>query len=161
MDNQTPSYKHGNMGMKNPIAAACIVLTLLFQVSRAADVGDFPQVDRAMQELIANHEIAGAVTLVADKDRILHESAVGQTNIEKSEAMKPDAIFWIASMTKPVTATAIMILQKRGSCRSMIRYPNTSPSSAISKARMANHGLCCLNICSRTRRAWSAKRPPT
>ena len=114
MDSQTPLCKHGNMGMKNPIAAACIVLTLLVQTSRAADIGDFPQVDRAMQELITNHEIAGAVTLVADKDHILHESAVGQANIENSEAMKPDAIFWIASMTKPVTATAIMILQEEG-----------------------------------------------
>jgi len=100
--------------MKNLLAAACIVLTQLVGLVRAADAGDFPQVDRAMQEQIANHEIAGAVTLVADKDRILHESAVGQANIEKSEAMKPDAIFWIASMTKPITATAIMILQEEG-----------------------------------------------
>ena len=72
------------------------------------------QVSQQMQAFIAEHEIAGAVTLVATKDRFVQLEAVGQANVAKDEPMRPDAIFAIASMTKPVTATAILILQDEG-----------------------------------------------
>jgi len=75
---------------------------------RVAEISDAlrPQIDR--------HEIAGAVTFVAGHDRVLHLDAVGQADIAKNEPMKSDSIFWIASMTKPITATAVMMLQEEG-----------------------------------------------
>lgn len=54
------------------------------------------------------------VTLVATRDRVVQFEASGQANISRSEAMKPDALFWIASMTKPLTATAVLMLQDEG-----------------------------------------------
>ena len=71
-------------------------------------------VPEAMKKFVDDHEISGAVTLVATRDRFVQLEAVGSADLEKGTPMKPDTIFWIASMTKPVTATAILILQDEG-----------------------------------------------
>lgn len=73
-----------------------------------------PGVSEAMLKAIEKQEIAGAVTVVATKDSILHMDAVGFANIEKKKPMKTDTLFWIASMTKPVTAVALLMLQDEG-----------------------------------------------
>ena len=57
-----------------------------------------------MRQFVAAKEISGAVTLVATPDRIVHLDATGQADIDEGKPMRPDTIFWIASMTKPVTA---------------------------------------------------------
>src|SRR4030095_8153321 len=54
------------------------------------------------------------VVLVATRDGVKRVEAVGQADVEKNVPMREDSIFWIASMTKPVTATAIMMLQDDG-----------------------------------------------
>ncbi len=71
-------------------------------------------VDAAMNEAIGEKEIAGAVTLVADEKSILHLSATGMADLEKQKPMATDALFWIASMTKPITGTAAMMMQEEG-----------------------------------------------
>jgi CubicO group peptidase (beta-lactamase class C family) len=73
-----------------------------------------PAVFAAMQECVARHEIAGAVTLVATPDSLLHCDATGFADIAAKKPMTTDSIFWIASMTKPLTATAILMLQDEG-----------------------------------------------
>jgi CubicO group peptidase (beta-lactamase class C family) len=75
---------------------------------------DLPAVDAAMQGMVDSHEIAGAVTLVATKDSILHLGATGLADIAAKRPMQPDTMFWIASMTKPVTGVAILMLQDDG-----------------------------------------------
>jgi CubicO group peptidase (beta-lactamase class C family) len=67
-----------------------------------------------MQGFVDRQEIAGAVTLVGRHDRILSQEAVGRRNIEADLPMQPDTLFRIASMTKPITAIGIMILQDEG-----------------------------------------------
>lgn len=82
-----------------------------------AQSGDAPAIsgvrDR-MQTFIAANEIAGAVTLVADPEGIVHLMAQGDADVAAQKPMKPDTIFWIASMTKPVTATAVMMMVDSG-----------------------------------------------
>ncbi|MBX6313474.1 MAG: beta-lactamase family protein [Isosphaeraceae bacterium] len=73
-----------------------------------------PAIAEAMRRFVADREIAGAVTLVATPDRIVHLNATGQADIAADRPMRPDTIFWIASMTKPITATAVMMLQDEG-----------------------------------------------
>lgn len=70
-----------------------------------------PGVGEAMQGMIDAREIAGAVTLVATKDEIIHLHATGFADVEEEIPLKPDTLFWIASMTKPITATAVLMLQ--------------------------------------------------
>jgi CubicO group peptidase (beta-lactamase class C family) len=73
-----------------------------------------PGIGTAMQEMIARNEIAGAVTAVVTKDRVLHLDATGFADVAAKRPMTPDALFWIASMTKPVTGVAILMLQDEG-----------------------------------------------
>jgi CubicO group peptidase (beta-lactamase class C family) len=68
----------------------------------------------ALQPFVDAHSIAGAVTLVASKDKVLDLETVGYADIAGQKAMKPDDLFWIASMSKPMTATALMILVDEG-----------------------------------------------
>jgi CubicO group peptidase (beta-lactamase class C family) len=67
-----------------------------------------------MKGFVESNEISGSVTLVADGEKILHLSAAGLADIEKDRPMTANSIFWIASMTKPVTATAVMMMQEEG-----------------------------------------------
>ncbi len=73
-----------------------------------------PKIAAAMQEMIAAKEVPGAVTLVATRDRVTHLAATGQAGPEGNRPLREDSIFWIASMTKPITGTAIMMLQDEG-----------------------------------------------
>jgi CubicO group peptidase (beta-lactamase class C family) len=67
-----------------------------------------------VRPFVEQHEIAGAVTLVATPDRVVHLDAIGRADISANKPMHADAILWIASMTKPITATAVMMLQDEG-----------------------------------------------
>jgi CubicO group peptidase (beta-lactamase class C family) len=68
----------------------------------------------ALQPFIDRHVLAGAVTLVATKDKILSHEAVGFMDVKAQTPMRPDALFWIASQSKPITATAVLMLVDEG-----------------------------------------------
>jgi CubicO group peptidase (beta-lactamase class C family) len=59
-------------------------------------------------------EISGAVTLVATRDRILHLAAVGRSDLATGRKMERTDLFWIASMTKPMSAAAAGMLVDDG-----------------------------------------------
>jgi len=63
-----------------------------------------------MQQFVDRGEIAGAVTLVGRRDRVVSLEAVGYRDLAAKAPMQPDTMFRIASMTKPITAAGIMIL---------------------------------------------------
>src|SRR6266436_1088741 len=67
-----------------------------------------------MEQFVKDKQIAGAVTLVMRQGKLVHFAAVGSADVAHERPMHRDAIFEIASMTKPMTATAIMILQDEG-----------------------------------------------
>jgi CubicO group peptidase (beta-lactamase class C family) len=79
-----------------------------------ANAPALPGVTSAMQEMISKNEIAGAVTVVVSKDKVLHLESSGFADIAKKKPMTPDTVFWIASMTKPVTGVAVLMLQDEG-----------------------------------------------
>ena len=68
----------------------------------------------ALQPFVANHTLAGAVVLVASSDRVLALDAVGYMDITAKRPMRTDALFWIASQSKPMTAAALMMLVDEG-----------------------------------------------
>ena len=86
---------------------------LLPAVSPAQDL-PFAGIKPAMQKFVDDGDLAGAVTLVGNKDGILNHEAVGQRDLADQSPMQKDALFRIASMTKPITAIAIMILVDEG-----------------------------------------------
>ena len=71
----------------------------------------------AMQKHIDAGEIAGVVTLVARRGRIVHFEAYGYSDIAKRTPMRTDAIFGLASSSKPITAVAILMLVESGDIR--------------------------------------------
>ncbi len=67
-----------------------------------------------MREFVEQGQAAGVVTLVLKDGKLAHHAAVGQSDIVANKPMQLDTIFAIASMTKPITATAVMILADEG-----------------------------------------------
>src|SRR4051794_22232667 len=61
------------------------------------------QIAPRMEQFVKEGQIAGAVTLVATKDAVVHLAAVGKADLASGRPMEPDAIFRVASMTKPIT----------------------------------------------------------
>ncbi|MEZ5356316.1 MAG: serine hydrolase domain-containing protein [Bryobacteraceae bacterium] len=91
-------------------AAFLLLLPNLVLPGSAADRGP---IAARMQEMIARGEIPGAVTLVATRDGVTHFEATGNA-APGGARMRKNSIFWIASMTKPITGTAILMLEEAG-----------------------------------------------
>ena len=72
------------------------------------------EIGQAIQPFIDRQEVAGAVLLVANAKGILYHEAFGYADVSTSRPMTPDALFWIASQTKPITATGLMVLVDEG-----------------------------------------------
>ncbi len=96
----------------NPLRSLLALATLPV-VTLAADP-KLPGVAAAIQRAIDAHEISGAVTLVVTKDQTLDREAIGFADIATQKPMTPDSIFWIKSMTKPITAVGVLMLQDAG-----------------------------------------------
>ena len=67
-----------------------------------------------LQPFVDARQIAGAVTLVADRDGVLDVTCVGDADLATHAPMRPDSLFWVASQTKPFTAAALMSLVDEG-----------------------------------------------
>ena len=67
-----------------------------------------------LQPFVEKHELAGAVALVADKDKVLDIETVGFADIAAAKPMAADTLFWIASESKAMTAVAVLMLVDEG-----------------------------------------------
>ena len=82
--------------------------------SAGVSAAGLARVDAMLGELIGAGILPGAVTVVARRGKIIHRSAQGLKNLERGEAVTDETIFAVFSMTKPVTAVAMMILYDQG-----------------------------------------------
>src|SRR5437868_2520762 len=98
------------------VLAVGLILPWLLAPARGDDRAGGPlgQVRSRMQVFVDQGEIAGAVTVVGRHDGILSVEAVGSQDLENHRPMAKDALFRIASMTKPVTAIGVMMLVDEG-----------------------------------------------
>ena len=67
-----------------------------------------------MQRFVDRNEIAGVVTLVSREGRTVDTHATGFQDLESKTPMRTDTLFRIASMTKPITSVAVMMLYEEG-----------------------------------------------
>jgi CubicO group peptidase (beta-lactamase class C family) len=72
------------------------------------------RVDRFLQERVDSNRIAGAVALVLRDGQVAYQKTVGWSDLESRRAMTPDAVFRIASQSKAITSTAILMLVEEG-----------------------------------------------
>ena len=75
------------------------------------------RIDKVMEAHVAQQKIAGGVTLLARHGKIAHLGVYGMMDVEAGKPMTPDTIFRIASMTKPITSVAVMMLYEEGHFR--------------------------------------------
>jgi methyl acetate hydrolase len=69
---------------------------------------------RQLSDAVAHGDTPGVVALVVGPDAVLYEGAAGELDIARNVAMPVNAIFNIASMTKPITSVAVMMLFEEG-----------------------------------------------
>jgi CubicO group peptidase (beta-lactamase class C family) len=102
-------------GLISPIFAGSV------PAARPEEVGFSTERLRRVPETIQRHidagSITGAVTLVASRGRIAHFEAHGLMDLDSKRPMAKDSVFRIMSMTKPVTAVAVMMLEEEGKLR--------------------------------------------
>ncbi len=78
------------------------------------DPGRLGRIREALERDVNAGLIPGAVVGIARKGKLAYLEAVGMRDVTKSQPMWADAIFSAASMTKPMTSTAIMMLHEEG-----------------------------------------------
>ena len=97
-----------------------IITTCVFTIiacaktARPSPVPTLSAINAAMKTCADSQEIAGAVTMIVSPDGIRHLGATGFADLATQRPMTNDTLFWIASMTKPITASAIFMLQDQG-----------------------------------------------
>jgi methyl acetate hydrolase len=103
----------------------CTLLAILLLLSYTARTARLPTldpsgaatIDRMFQAAVEQREIPGVVAAVVNKDQILYLKAFGKQDVARDIPMSTGTLFRIASMTKPVTSTGIMMLYEQGKLR--------------------------------------------
>ena len=118
---------NARLRLMSAVAVALLVSVLALRpaadtgIAKSEDVGlsseRLGRITEMMKRHIAAGEISGGVTLVARHGKIAHLEATGVTDIDSKKPMTKDAVFRIASMTKPVTGVAIMMMMEEGKLR--------------------------------------------
>src|ERR1700704_485568 len=72
------------------------------------------QIDQVLRQKSDAKEIPGVVAMAASGSEIIYQGAYGKRDLSKDDAMTPDSVFWIASMTKAITAAGAMQLVEQG-----------------------------------------------
>ncbi|MBM3809843.1 MAG: beta-lactamase family protein [Acidimicrobiia bacterium] len=75
------------------------------------------RINQMMAGYIDRGEITGGITMVSRRGKVAHFEAQGQMDLEAKTPMRKDAIFRIASMSKPITGVAILMLMEEGALR--------------------------------------------
>ena len=97
--------------MNQPATSLTVVAAVLF--GGVALASEPSAVATKMREFVEKKEVAGTVTAVVTKTDVKVEP-VGLADLERGTPMRPDTIFWIASMTKPVTGVAVAMMHEEG-----------------------------------------------
>ena len=100
---------------------ALVLVALLFAVIAlpaaappALDSQGSAAIGTFLKNAVARGDVPGVVVLVTAPDRVLYHEAFGKMSLGKGTEMQKDTIFNIASMTKALTSTGVMMLFEEG-----------------------------------------------
>ena len=96
------------------LLAASAATTMNADAATARPTVDKNAISQFMAKAVERGDVPGVVTLIVDREGVLYEGAAGKQDVARGVAMPVDAIFRIASMTKPVTSVALMMLVEQG-----------------------------------------------
>ena len=91
------------------VGVAALTGTANAQNSQASAV-----IDSSLRAAVEHKDVPGVVALVTDREHVLYQGAFGVADVSTGRPLTPDALFRIASMTKPVTSVALMQLIEQG-----------------------------------------------
>ena len=92
----------------------CAVILSCHAGAQSFDASAIAELDGYLEQAIGSTRIPGMVALVTNGEGIIYERAFGLMDTANDKAMSTDAIFRLASMTKAITSTAIMMLVEDG-----------------------------------------------
>ena len=117
---KTPHFNHPHMKisdllacLRSHILAGTFLLGLL-HAGTPTFADESRKIAPVLQPFVESQTLAGAVTLVASPEKILSLEAVGWADVAAKKPLRTDAVFWIASQSKPITAAALMVLVDEG-----------------------------------------------
>ena len=133
--------------MRYPLAVIALSASLLAAspgiptTSKAEDVGMSTERLVRIHDAVARHveakDVAGAVALVARRGRIVFFEAQGLADIDGKKPMARDSIFRLASMSKPITSVAVMMMVEDGKIRLTDRVSQFIPEFKTMKVAVA------------------------
>jgi CubicO group peptidase (beta-lactamase class C family) len=107
--------------MKHSVFGLAVAIVIVGLVAQAQTAGppSIPETGRAalsefLRARVASGDAPAIAALVVNRDGVLFEGAAGKRDVAADRALTTDAIFRIASMTKPVTSLAVMMLRDEG-----------------------------------------------
>jgi len=103
--------------MSRKIVGIGVGMAIMLAASTAVRAQNSPAgagIDAALRGAVERKDVPGVVALVTDRRRVLYQGAFGVADVSTGRALAADALFRIASMTKPITSTAAMQLVEQG-----------------------------------------------
>ena len=120
---------------------ASVAISKEFRITKAESVGisseRLARIEPAMQRYVDASLTPGIVTAIMRKGKLVHFSAIGDMDVASRKPMQRDAIFRIASMTKPIASVALMILWEKGHFQLRDPLSRFIPAFGEAKVRIA------------------------
>ncbi len=76
--------------------------------------GRLQRLTDAMEQYVETEQLPGVVAMICREGKVVYHEALGTMDKAQGKAMQPDAMFRIASMSKPITSVAVMMLYEEG-----------------------------------------------
>jgi CubicO group peptidase (beta-lactamase class C family) len=149
-------------------AAIWTVAAASLPVAKPEDVGFSSERLMRIHEMVMRNveaqNVSGAVTIVARRGRVVHFETHGLMDIESKKPMTRDALFRLASTSKPVTAVAVLILMEEGKLKltdpvakfipefkgSRVAMPAAPGSAERYTVQGANHDITIFDLLTHT-----------
>ncbi|KKM14240.1 hypothetical protein LCGC14_1708120 [marine sediment metagenome] len=98
-------------------AIASPPLTVAASTDAGMSTERLAKIDAMLKKAVSENQVPGAVALIARNGKIIFHNAYGMADNASNKEMDKDAIFRIASQTKAITSTAVMMLWEEGKFR--------------------------------------------
>ncbi len=108
------SVRAPNRSIQSESATQPIASTSTVEKSASSDEDTYQRIDNILTKAVEDGDIPGAVALIAHQGEVVYHKAFGQADNTTKRKLETDDIFRIASQTKAITSTAVMMLWEKG-----------------------------------------------
>jgi methyl acetate hydrolase len=103
-----------NKGIAEMVVTVGVAVAAFAGMASAQTSPGSVAIDASLRGAVEHKDVPGVVALVTDREHVLYQGAFGVADVSTSRPLAADALFRIASMTKPVTSVALMQLIEQG-----------------------------------------------